>query len=589
MALALLLCTAGAIAAPAPRTDAISSYEQETLDEAMARLGGEFDPAPEGKTVEAVDIEVLDIIEERDPAPNFLNWLHTNTLEEVVARELLVSEGQPYQQVLVDESQRNLRAIRQHSLVLCRARRGHDARHVRLLVIVKDVWSLRLNSSFRFKGGALEYLFLQPSEENLAGTHRRLAGELTYKPDTVALGAMFLEPRMADTRYRLATDANVIVSRTTGEPEGSYGYVQYWLPLYSTRQEWSWGTIFEWRKEVTRNYSGLDLRTYDATVTPWPDAVPEVYETSTLHGRISVTRSFGRSVKQDVQLGVEGSQSRYDPLRVDSLDPVVRDEFVREILPVSDSRFGPYAQYHLYLNSYTHLLDVETLGLQEDLLTGPELYLRLYPLPRWLGSTRSLMGVHGAAAYGLRIGDGFGRAYLASTLEVDTASGEAAQSRIQTGLRLISPSFVVGRLFYDGTLLFRPHNYLNARETIGGGDRLRGYPSAAFAGQDLLASNLELRTAALQLWTIQLGGVLFYDVGHAFDGFANLQPRQGAGFGLRLVFPQLERAVTRIDWGFALGPRGEGSVFEGLVVTFRQAFAMPTLTSRGELQPLDDQ
>jgi hypothetical protein len=97
----------------------------------------------------------------------------------------------------------------------------------------------------------------------------------------------------------------------------------------------------------------------------------------------------------------------------------------------------------------------------------------------------------------------------------------------------------------------------------------------------MVVSNLELRTRPLQLWTVQLGGVLFYDIGHASDGFDELRPYHGAGFGLRLVFPQLERAVTRIDWGFPLTPHGTvGSVFDGLVVTFRQAFGAPQLTGR---------
>jgi hypothetical protein len=110
---------------------------------------------------------------------------------------------------------------------------------------------------------------------------------------------------------------------------------------------------------------------------------------------------------------------------------------------------------------------------------------------------------------------------------------------------------------------------------------LRGYPSGQFIGKDLIASNVELRTRSLQLWTVQLGGTLFYDVGHAFDGMSGLRPQQGAGFGLRLVFPQLERAVTRIDWGFPLTPHAyRGAIVDGLVVTFQQAFGMPRLTGR---------
>ena len=567
--------------AAAPKASEISAYEQETLDAALAELGGKLDPAPEGKLIEAVDIQVLDIIEERDPAPNFLNWFHTNTKQEVVERELLLGAGERYRQSLVDESQRNLRALRQHSLVLCRPLRAQRPDRVRLLVVVKDVWSLRLNSSFRFKGGALEYLLLQPSEENLAGTHRRLAVNFVYQPDVVALGGRFVEPRLGDSRYVLVADANVIVNHSSGEAEGSYGFLQYGLPLYSTQQDWSWGSVFEWRKEVARTFSGLDLKTYDATVTPWDDAIPWVYHSSTLHGRISVTRAFGAVTKQEVQLGMEAEQDSYQPEDLSAFDPAAAREFVSQKLPVTDARFGPYLQYHLYQNSFVRMLDVETLGLQEDYLLGPELYLRVYPMPAWLGSSRTVIGAYSAAAYSVRFGDGLGRAYLATTVEADTTAARVSDSEIHGGLRIVSPRLGFGRLVYDGTILHRPNNYLNQTVSIGGGGRLRGYPSGQFIGKDMIASNIELRTRSLQLWTVQLGGTLFYDIGHAFDGLANFQPQHGAGFGLRLVFPQLERAVTRIDWGFPLTPHAyRGAIFDGLVVTFEQAFAMPRLTGR---------
>jgi hypothetical protein len=564
-----------------PKPSEYSAYEQETLDAALAELGGTLDPAPEGKRIEAIDIQVLDIIEERDPAPDFLNWFHTNTQKEVVARELLVRPGERYRQSLVEESQRNLRGLRQHSLVLCRALRGQQPDGVRLLVVVKDVWSLRLNSSFRFKGGQLEYLLLQPSEENLAGTHRRIAVNFVYQPDVVALGGRFVEPRLGDSRYVLVGDANAIVNHSTGAAEGSYGFLQYGLPLYSTQQDWSWGTVFEWRREVTRHFSGLELKTYDAPSTPWDDAIPYLYRSSVLHGRISVTRAFGRHTKQELQLGMEAAQDQYSPEDLAAFAPVAAAEFVRKKLPVSDTRFGPYAQYHLYQNSFARVLDVETLGLQEDYLLGPELYLRLYPTPTWLGSSRNVLASYAEAAYSAELGDGLLRGYLAATAEIDTSAGRVSDAEIHTGLRIVSPRLGIGRLVYDGTFLHRPFNYLNRTVSLGGGDRLRGYPSGQFIGKDLIASNVELRTRSLQLWTVQLGGTLFYDVGHAFDGMSGLRPQQGAGFGLRLVFPQLERAVTRIDWGFPLTPHAyRGAIVDGLVVTFQQAFGMPRLTGR---------
>jgi hypothetical protein len=78
----------------------------------------------------------------------------------------------------------------------------------------------------------------------------------------------------------------------------------------------------------------------------------------------------------------------------------------------------------------------------------------------------------------------------------------------------------------------------------------------------------------VELSAIQLGFTLFADVGDAFDDWKAMQLKQSAGFGFRLVFPQLQRSVMRLDLGFPLTqgvlPASQSHV--DLVVTFGQAF-----------------
>ncbi|MBI4701158.1 MAG: hypothetical protein HY744_08375 [Deltaproteobacteria bacterium] len=91
---ALAAAAAGARAAPGPGAESgYSAYELETLRAQLGQRRAELDPAPEGKVVEAVDVCVLDVIEERDPAPNFLNWFHATSREGVIRRELLLRAG----------------------------------------------------------------------------------------------------------------------------------------------------------------------------------------------------------------------------------------------------------------------------------------------------------------------------------------------------------------------------------------------------------------------------------------------------------------------------------------------------------------
>ena len=95
-----------------------SPYERETIADYLRLHKATADDTADGKVIEAIDIVSLDVIEKRDPAPNFLNIFHSRTRNYVIRRELLLEPGQRYRQDLADETGRNLRAISQFSLVL---------------------------------------------------------------------------------------------------------------------------------------------------------------------------------------------------------------------------------------------------------------------------------------------------------------------------------------------------------------------------------------------------------------------------------------------------------------------------------------
>src|SRR5205823_5580229 len=50
---------------PTTRAGRYSPYEQASIDQALAKLGSELDPAPEGKTIEGIDVVSYDVIEPR--------------------------------------------------------------------------------------------------------------------------------------------------------------------------------------------------------------------------------------------------------------------------------------------------------------------------------------------------------------------------------------------------------------------------------------------------------------------------------------------------------------------------------------------
>lgn len=579
---------AGSIAAtsgePGPTAKVYSEYEEETIAAALADLGAEVDPAPEGKIVEGVVIRSLEVIEPRDPVPDplrgLLNWFHATSRPYVIERELLQRRGQPWSAAKVDETERNLRAIRQLSLVLAVPLRGSAPDRVRLLVITKDIWSLRLNSDLRVAGGQLEYLLLAPSEENLLGSHQAVTARFELRPDTLSFGGGYRLPRGFGTRAQAGASAEVIVNRETGEAEGSTGELSWGMPIRSTEDEWGWSGSVGWLTEVSRRFIGVEQDRFDAPSTGAEEAIPWEYDTDVLVGRYGVIRSFGRAWKHDLGFGVEATRLSYRAPVLDGRPAAVRRDFEESILPVSDTRLQPFVSFNDYEVRFLQITDFTTLGLQENYRLGHDVYLKVAPAFEAVGSTRDVLSFYPGGAYTVPLGDGLARVYAEGALEVEP--DRVADASVLGGLAVVTPRLGIGRLVLDVQGLDRIENHMNRRTAIGGEGRLRGYPSSAFVGENVASANLELRTRPVALWTLQLGAVAFFDAGDAWDDGEAIDVKQSAGAGLRVVLPQLDRSVLRFDWGFPLQPAPELGItgpFPGdFVLTFRQAFGLPAVS-----------
>ncbi len=568
---------------PAPETRKFlySAYEQASIDGALAELGFARESEPEGKTVESIHAVRLEVIEERDPAPRFLNVFHILTRDVVVDREVLLRPRDVYRQALADETQRNLASLPQLSLVLVVAAAGSASDRVRIVVITKDVWSLRLEWDIGLTNGGLEGLTINPTETNFLGTHQSIGLMFHWLPQSYSLGARYTVPRILGSRVTGSADAGLIFGSGSGSREGSFGDLEVQYPLWSSLTEWSWGAGVSWLDEVTRLYRNGRVAIFalapqpNCGETPSP-CVPFAYRSDVAAAAAFVRRSFGWTVKHDVTVGLQAIRNHFELPDLSAYDPATVQAFATSRVPVGDDRVGPYLQYRTYSTSYLRVLDLETLALQEDHRVGGEAYVRLYPVLRALGSSRDFLGASAGASYTAPIGDGLARAGVELVTEVETGTWQVKDRSIQTTLRLASPRLSVGRFVADGALLYRYENHLNHSAYLGGGSRLRGYPSQFFVGSDLLTVNVEYRSRPLQLFdSLQIGGVLFYDAGDAFDGWRNLHLWQSAGFGARILFPQLDRIVFRVDVGFPLArPDAQGVPPVTFYATFGQAFPL---------------
>ncbi len=635
----------------------LSAYELESIQIALGRIGGgKRDLEPEGKTVEDIEVVTLEVFEKRDQVPTFVNWLHVTTGDYIIEREVLIRPGQPFQQTLADETERNLRAFPQVSVVLIVPLKGSRPDTIRLLVITKDVWSLRLSWDPRFFNGRLTSLTLAPSEWNIAGTTQRVSGILSLTARNYWVGGSYYVPRIGGSRIAAFVNGNAVLNCQTNRLEGATGAFNYGQPLYSTRAKWSWRTAMSWssiirqpveefgqsicssQRTLARRVTNLEtVGISEAEATPITGGktgrtsslvterrtdvlVPIRYREERLRGQVALTRSFNILNKFDLSTGIEadqillndvssrdeflglrmlypsldgeaGSPSPEDRDRFGADDPRLTDNLVaaarrdyrtglalnapnpptalpRSQLLLSDRRISPYLQLHAFHTGFLRTINYNTLGLQEDVRLGHDVYLRLYPAFRPL-SSRDLLGVFASASYTWQLETGFLRTLVASEVEMaadgneDTRAPitglEQSDASVSAAVHFASPNLYVGRFVSSAVFNQSPIRYINRFSVgLGGTDRLRGYQPTAFLGISRFVVNTEFRSRPIQILSTLFGLSLFHDMGDATNDPLEMKLKHGGGVGLRVLFPQLDRDVLRFDFGFPLQEHAQG-------------------------------
>ena len=480
LASALAFTAHSAQAAPpaALRANGYSTYERQAIDDALKYLGAVEDRAPEGKLLDGIDIITLEVFEQRDlvlpETLTFFNVFHTTTKRYVIEREVLLREGQAYRQALVDDSVRNLRLLVQLSLVLTVATEGKAPNHVRLVVITKDVWSLRPNWNLQYTSGGLQLLSAQPAEMNLAGTHQIINTNFVLQPSSLTLGAGYANRRIEGRRLAMQASSNVIFNRQSGGAEGSFGGIIVGQPLFSPLDKWAWDGQAAWLDTVLRRYVNAELSAYNDPSTG--KRIPFAFRTTQFNTQYTLTRSYGWATKHDISVGVSASRigyptspaELYQALPPGEYDAQTARDFIQNEVPISDNRVGPFIQYHTYSKKYLRVIDFDTLGLQEDFRLGHNIFANVYPVVKALKSTRDFVGFDVAAQYTVRMGDGLVRAAVEFISEVQTsnqcparangavsAPGPVCDSSIEPALHLVSPTVGFGRFVFDAHLLYR--------------------------------------------------------------------------------------------------------------------------------------
>lgn len=544
-----------------------ASYEQQLIDWGLAQHGRVLEPFPEGKTIEAVLVASEEIFSPSDPWPRLLNLVHVRTKERIVQQEvaLLFKPGDRYVQAQVQETERNLRRLFIFGVARVVPVQG-TAGGVALLVVTKDRWSLRLNSQFTLIGGLLQFLRLQPTEQNFLGNNQQVALDVVLRLDTLSLGQSFVERRLFGSRLNLTETAGLVLNRQTGRPEGTYGAVYFGRPLISLDQQWSFGLEGSWRFGPRREFRGANVWQLD-----YPDAatasrtVPYIYDRSVLGVEAAVTRRLGSAVKADVSLALGRYARRYSAPAASALSEAEAAWFTANWLPRTEDATYALAYLTLFTPTFAVVRNIDSYQLSEDLQLGPRVNLGArWGLPAPL-STAGFVELGGSARWRFLVADDLLTLSAAGTVRL-RSDGPPANLRYAFELANVSPPFQGGRFVSRVTFEARRNDLDNARIVLGGSNGLRGTLPEVQQGRTAVLANFEYRTRPFELLTTYTGLVLFYDVGTAFEG--QPAPLHTVGVGLRILLPQFNADPIRIDFGFQLG--GPNASLNNLNATFGQ-------------------
>jgi hypothetical protein len=588
----VLLCLAlwagcPALASDPPPLSEKEIYERDLIQRALDLFGLVLEPQPLGRRIERIELARFPIVEASDPWPDFVNLFHVVTREHIVRQELLFEPGQAYDEERVRESARNLRALPLlFSTVRIVTAQGSRPDQIVVLVITKDLWSIRLNSNGNFGGGIFNFFFLTPSEQNFLGYNQQVSLHYYIDRDIQAIGQIYRVPRLFGARLQLSESLAIRINHHTGAVEGGWGDLLLQRPLFSVDATWGFWVQLGFDLGIQRTYSGASYLRVPIQDGSLEIGVPWIYEYERVNLDTRVQKSFGRTYKTDLSIGYQLRSFRY---RVDAsvhpdlalLSASARSRYEQVWLPVDDQAGALVGGLRFYEARFARMHNVQTLGLTEDFRLGLAAGLDLIWASPAFGFSQDSFRIDASVSYRWLLGENLlalsgsaGARYFPGHGLEDVETDWIDQF-YELNVENVSPSlWGLGRLFVRLRYAYSQFSRSRFRYSLGGDNTLRGFVTGFASGPRLLNFNLEFRTAPWVVYTMHIGLVAFYDAGDAYgwapnDDFAF---HHSAGVGVRWLFPQFDRGTLRIDVGFPLGSDFHSRWVEWFTIAFLQAF-----------------
>jgi hypothetical protein len=565
---AVIVLTASATAAAA---DELGRYEREAVAEAMKRLDLELEPDPEGKPIGEIHIVPLPVF---PPNAGFLqrfNFLHRTTRPDVLERELLVQRGDLYDDALLRESERNMRDPFVINLLVITPVKSETPGAVDLLLVTRDVWSLRTNSAFENQQGTFTFLTLSLAENNFLGWRKQTSVVFEMDLGEYSIGPRYRDFNLLGSRLQLLVQPRVLFSRANNDFEGTQSETEILYPLWSLARTWSFATRITHKNNVERSFVDTEIRTFDNPDTPGVETIPQEFNNNEALLTTELTRAIGASVKQHLTFGYELSRNRPE-LRADFPgDDADRAAFARLILPRSELVSAAVVRYRIFTPRFGRYRNINTYDLPENQQLGPDATVELGFASELFGSTNTFLRYRASLGLSADIrGASFARAAVATSGRI--SGDRIVDQKLDVSAFASTPPIAgLARFVAAAAVVLQDNVEDNELFDLGGQTGLRGYSVGEFQGTSFARANAEIRTTPVPIWFIRMGFLAFFDVGHAANAVSDLVPHADFGVGMRLLAPQTAEDLYRIDW--AIPTRGPNRGFPGrLSIGFQQAF-----------------
>ena len=460
----------------------------------------------------------------------------------MIEKQLLFHSGDSVDRALLDETERNLRALPfVKDAKIMEIPVGNNEEDI--IVSAQDAWTTQPQINLSSEGGQNHYS-AGILEENVLGYGKSASYFYRNDPTGNTNSISYIDPQIGNTRLQL----NVQGERSS---LGNTETLNFGQPFYSLETKESGG--------IQMNHTRVEKQLFQSGNQT--SAYINKHWNITPNGGIRIN---GDALNpQRLLLNYQYNEDLYQTL----------SNTAPGTLPKNVTTSGPNLTWTLTQSNYIKETFIETAERIEDINLGHQVSVMTGYSDRVLGATENSIpfGVADTFGYG---GEGpwFGLLTYGSTGRYDIYAHDQPSGKTLNTIyygdfgyyRHLLPEFpLTGVAHFESAYLQNPQQ--SNQLSVGGDTGLRGYKVDSFTGNKTMLLNLESRF--YMPWEVlhltYIGGAIFFDAGQAQPenvGFRRQDFHADIGAGFRFALTRSTGGtVFRVDFAYALGPTVQGN------------------------------